>query len=298
VKARYKFSEAKIHGGVVIMMSKNYWSGCYAFLALSFVLFAIVLWAVWGESAKLTEQRLRSEVSIDLHIEYAEDRIDEKCLKLDPKPMRDCIHDEIESARDHSRANQDLNAQQEMARFTRVMGWTAMVGLLLAACSAGLIFYTLRATQDMSKTTREIGNRQTRAYCGVDSAEFVTGDVNSEGTRPLEADVIIKNFGSTPAYRAHGWVSCGSYSKSNGILSKAQKGQIRSRMPLGPNARFSLRTPISIPNEFKLDETEFFIFGYWRYEDCFGERRLVRFRYCVDEKRRILIPAEKGNFST
>jgi hypothetical protein len=55
----------------------------------------------WDLPSEQAEQRIRSEQSAQNHIEYAEDRIDEKCLSLEPIPMRDCIHEEIESARDH-----------------------------------------------------------------------------------------------------------------------------------------------------------------------------------------------------
>jgi len=120
-------------------------------LMLAAVLFA----GVWDLASNQAEQRIKAEQSTQEHIEYAEDRIDEKCLTLEPMPMRDCIHKEIESARDHSRANQDLNAQQQMAFFTKIMAWTTAGGLALGAVSIVVIYATLSEMGRTNQIMRE-----------------------------------------------------------------------------------------------------------------------------------------------
>jgi len=43
--------------------------------------------------------------------------------------LRDCFNLQIEATSEHRRAEQDLDAQQQMALFTRVMGYTAIAGI-------------------------------------------------------------------------------------------------------------------------------------------------------------------------
>lgn len=89
--------------------------------------FCLSIYFTWDVAQELAEQRISGEESSQSHIQYAEDRIDQECLSLDKMAMRDCIHEEIEASRDHSRAEQDLDAQQVMADFTRIMGWASVI---------------------------------------------------------------------------------------------------------------------------------------------------------------------------
>lgn len=67
---------------------------------------------------------------------------------------------------------------------------------------------TLRATQDMAKDTREIGEAQTTSYMVVEHADI----------RPLKVgiwvDITIKNVGSTPANNVMAWVKVRPYNVS------------------------------------------------------------------------------------
>lgn len=137
------------------MPKRNRNSIYYTWAALAAVLLSVAVMIAWDWSSDLTEQIIRDEQGTQQHIEYAEDRIDEKCLSLKPVALRDCIHQEIESARDHDRANQDLNAQQQMALFTKIMGYTAIAGLVLGAGSIALIFATLREMGNTNRIMRE-----------------------------------------------------------------------------------------------------------------------------------------------
>jgi hypothetical protein len=137
------------------MFKSNWRRFAPLWIAFSALLLAVSFWLVWIESASLAEQRIRGEQSTQSHIEYANDRIDKKCLTLNGEALRDCIQQEIESARDHDRANNDLNAQQQMALFTKVMGYTAVAGLVLGAVSIAVIFATLREMGNTNRIMRE-----------------------------------------------------------------------------------------------------------------------------------------------
>jgi hypothetical protein len=136
--------------------------------------------------------------------------------------MRDCIYEEIVSARDHDRANQDLSAQQQMALFTKIMGWTAVVGLIIGCGSVVLIFLTLRATQEMASDQAKIGSAQIGASLDAIKTAQEANQIMRDERRPwlditaspsgqliympdsntlaIPFDIIIQNMGKGPAF--------------------------------------------------------------------------------------------------
>ena len=183
-------------------MFERPWSGSYAYLACVICLLVLVSWGSWDWSAYLTEERVRAEKTAEYHDQYAEDAIDEKCLGLELPAMRDCIHEQIETARDHERSEQDLDAQQAMARFTRVMGWTAIVGLILGLISIIVIFRTLSETR---KAT-EVANRTLRATWDIGKAQaepllVCEGARSAPVRQDMEPEIVvqIRNTGQSGA---------------------------------------------------------------------------------------------------
>jgi len=156
--------------------------------------FAIILGVfIWDISSEQAEIRVRGEQSTQNHIEYAEDRIDEKCLSLKGVTLRDCIHKEIESARDHARSKQDLEAQQKMALFTKIMGLTAIAGLALGAVSIGVIFMTLR---EMGRTNNIMRGEQRPWIKTLTEIEL---DVGEKGLQSFTFKYCAENIGKRPA---------------------------------------------------------------------------------------------------
>ena len=200
-------------------------SGPLMWAAAAIIALLVVVAMTWGLSANQTEQRIRSVQSSQNHIEYAEDRIDKKCLILEPMPMRECIREEIETARDHDRANQDLEAQEQMAAFTKIMGWTAIAGLLLGCGSVVLIFFTLRATQKMATDTFDIGIAQAQAYLSPDRVSATPSAMKyADGTKEylLHVHITVSNQGQSPAY--DGQVKLGVLLESEHIYGRVGIG--------------------------------------------------------------------------
>ena len=146
------------------MIPQKLMEGPLMWAVFTLTLIAILCAGIWDLASDQTEQRVKSEQSTREHIEYAEDRIDQKCLMLEPMLLRDCIHKEIESARDHGRANQDLNAQQQMAFFTKIMAWTTAAGLALGIISIAVIYSTLT---EMGRTNQIMRDEQ-RPWVALD----------------------------------------------------------------------------------------------------------------------------------
>jgi len=174
-------------------MPKHYWDGRLAIVVFSIVIGAVIIVIVWDEAVRLTENRLRSEQGSKAHIEYAEDRIDQECRRLEGTALRDCVHEQIKSANDHNRAEQDLNAQQVMARFTRVMGYVGIIGLFVGAGFIYLIFATLRATQGLLWSER--------AYISYEDVQVVRWFPKGQNPviKGIGISVFGKNYGKSPA---------------------------------------------------------------------------------------------------
>lgn len=175
-------------------MPERYWDGRLAIVAILAVIVFVAGYLLWHESARLAEQKIRDEQRAQAHIEYAEDRIDENCLSLVGVPLRDCIHEEIQAAQDHSRAEGDLDAQQVMARFTRIMGYTGIAGVVLGGVSVVLILMTLWETSAGVRVMRS----EQRPWVdilkpNVKKARFGAGSGEIDLLFPLE------NTGQSPA---------------------------------------------------------------------------------------------------
>lgn len=79
-----------------------------------------------------------------------------------------------------------------------VAQWVMMVFTVVAAL---LLLKTLRATQEMAKDTRELGEAQVRAYVSFEVSEIDFARKNNRDGSNLTAKFsgVIKNFGNSPA---------------------------------------------------------------------------------------------------
>lgn len=182
-------------------MSEGARTGCYLWIATTILVSAIVGWFAWHQASWLTEQRIHEQQSTEQHVRHAEDNISSECADLEGVAFRDCVHEQYKAAYEHHRANHDLDAQQEMALYTRVMGITAVVGILLGLGSVALIFYTLRATQEMAADTRRIGEAQVRAYLSITKADMRIEfrPKLTEKMPDIDIGLYFSNSGQTPA---------------------------------------------------------------------------------------------------
>lgn len=201
------------------------WRGPLAFIVFGIVVASIAVLLAWDMSATLTEQRIRYEKASEAYTQQAEDGIQRDCgADLDALALRSCIREKIESAEDGKRAERDLDAQEGMALFTRLMGFTGLIGLLVGVGSVYLIWATLRATQVMARDTREIGEAQVRAYLSIDKVE-----VSARPKRGIvfwDVVVTVRNSGQSPARGIQVWASGPGFAveKYGGIMRDLPSG--------------------------------------------------------------------------
>jgi hypothetical protein len=166
----------------------------------------------------------------------AADKVKQSCFGESASEKRKCA--EIEASeyrlkiRDNQREQDDLAAQQTSALWTSLMGLAALIGMALSAVGVALVWTTfnetkrtnliamrenarnsrrslsagreaeaalrvarqnVKAASEQLRHARSSAERQLRAYVGIESGSL-------EGTLDPIADIIVKNFGQTPAY--------------------------------------------------------------------------------------------------
>ena len=156
-------------------------------------------WAVFQTGYLLGIDAGEYQANSDTYAHHAEQEIRSTCAGLDGVAQTECISRVVESANQHERAEGDLVAQRNMARWAL---WMLIVTGLMAFVTAIGVYYvwrTLLATQDMAGDTREIGQTQIRAWLSfnIERIDFFQDELE-DGPR-LEVAMTYANHGAQPA---------------------------------------------------------------------------------------------------
>jgi len=177
-------------------MSDRNGSDDRAILALAFVVFSAIF-ALIGYSYGVEEgQSTHAENYAESHKSYAADKIESTCVGMDAPLMRKCIQEAVEASVEQQRAEKDLAAQQNMAKWAR---WLLGLAIFTAAVTGFGVWYvrdTLVATREMASETTRIGDTQTRAYISISDA-FITQILPGNKAK---ISITIENSGQSPAY--------------------------------------------------------------------------------------------------
>ncbi|WBQ11008.1 hypothetical protein L2D01_04305 [Hyphomonadaceae bacterium ML37] len=135
---------------------------------------------------------------------YYSDPADIDLGAIDPEMADATINiGQSNAAQEHDRYAYNLQAQQDVALFTRILAWAAVIGIIVSSVGIWLIFATLRASRELTRETKGIGYRQLRPYLCIESVHCkVFGRETDEIEYPvpnIEVTIIFKNAGQTPA---------------------------------------------------------------------------------------------------
>lgn len=183
-------------------MPDRYWSGPLAFAVFGVLISIVFGWLLWDFSALHAEQRVRESEFGSLFLTSREDLIDEKCRNLEFTLLQKCVQLQIESTREFLVSEWDLDAQQQMALFTRIMGYTAVFGTVIGVGSVLLIYATLASTQQMTRDARKVGDAQSRAWLSVNCSLSTQNIQKSQDGRTgiyITTSAHMKNHGRSPA---------------------------------------------------------------------------------------------------
>lgn len=213
-----------------------------------------------------------------------------------------------------SHAEQDLEAQKEMASSTWGMLWVAIISLFLSALGLVLLVFTLFYTsaaaeaardavneaQEATKAalasvdyaaaslevTRDMGQRQLRAYVVVSGAK-IEGPIKLD--EHVHAVVTIKNTGQTPAYDLVAGSAVDIFDANDTIPTIPDTSAAGgSKAVLGPGCIKNLdpRSERSLSLEEKTNiisrESKLILLGRISYVDAFKEKRVTNFRFRLD----------------
>lgn len=172
-----------------------------------------------------------------------------------------------------------------------------------------LVWRTLVATQSIATDTREIGQIQVRAYISIESVA-IKPTRNSDGK--IQADMVLKNFGQSPARNVTHELQVLFAHSEEKVQVRVQDLELPpvQRMPGGGTTdvsagesnscrAFTPVTPASIFSDVKDGTAVIIVRGWVRYEDVFGAKHHTNFFWFRDksavEAEFSLVAHETGN---
>jgi hypothetical protein len=159
------------------------------------------MWMVWNISRETARDQMEATHASRDYAQNAQAEISKRCARLPPLAAAQCGGEATKASRDSENREQDLEAQRDMARWTRVTGWAALFGVALSAVGVGLVFVTFRATREANEISRQAMMAENRAWIEI-VPTFQFGDFRySEEQREfrLKAVFTVKNIGETVA---------------------------------------------------------------------------------------------------
>lgn len=133
----------------------------------------------------LGEQSGERQAHSDTYARHAAEHIEQSCSMLDGSAQTECIVRVVEATNEQERAQDDLNAQKNMARWALLM---LVATVAMAFVTAGGVYYVWRTLQ----TTREIGEAQVRSYIYPSCS---TEQINIEANT---ISIEFQNYGNSP----------------------------------------------------------------------------------------------------
>jgi hypothetical protein len=225
------------------------------------------------------------------------------------QPTKDRPTVQIECDPNCSTKNSDENRNDgAVTRFFRktlddpLAAFTAILTIATIGLAFGVLFQI--------KDARASSERQLRAYVFISGARVVNA---TEGDGPLEAHVVVKNFGQTPAYKL---VNVNGFALDrypppptlNLVVPEEQFRMFgRSKSDLGPTQSEDARQAVDRP---PLSEEErralahgalvIYVYGEIRYQDAFGRDQWTKYRLMLGGPAGVrpggrLAPCEDGN---
>lgn len=256
-----------------------------------YVVLVIGLVIVFIFAFEVASSRERARYEQQRTSEYAgnaEADIRRTCIGVDDSAQAECIRQVVETGNEHQRAERDLSAQQEMARWAFYMLAVSSAGLVITAVGIYYVRDTLIETRKSVQVTREIGEAQVRAYLSIRPTVIPS----MEGA-PLDHrrsfEVEIENAGLTPARNVNAvvyadWLPRNLPSPCPNLV-RMRDGSTQADLTIAAGSS------ISASAETKLTDLDFLtkdtnagptvphLYGIVWYNDVFGRPHRTRFAF-------------------
>ena len=273
-------------------MHDSFRNGTFALGLVAAVILSALLIAVWQSSAIYHQRSAQAEYKAQGYASDRDAEIEDICGRMAFGDAIECIREEIQAAQESQRAEYDLKAQQEMAdwAFWMIVASVAAVvvtatGVVYVAATLGQTRKGVKAAVDVVDVTREMGQRQMRAYVGVTKGR-ATYD---KDTGNLQYSVTIENTGQTPAYNVqivfqHSFVGRNSKRQASFRhgLQAGSRGNIFPRIPVHIGLEIAPIPELDIVQECIKETGDLFVYGYIRYNDVFDGFRRTIFNFRIN----------------
>lgn len=207
--------------------------------------------------------------------------------------LADCLAEQVNRYIEEEHRDQDLQAQKDMAYWAQMLFWLTGFGSLISIVGIVLLFASLRQTSKAISDTREIGEKQVRAYIGVvpKMDDIAPRDFRKGGSP--EVSIAVRNSGNSPAlnfrYAAGFGIQPKGFPTHNGmVVEPVSDGPIpRTTVAVDDEVIITTRTEITLTDEVISDvvrvgaDKRFFIFGVILYDDVFGKPHTTRFCFSM-----------------
>lgn len=155
-------------------------------IILALAVAVYVIWLVGVNRGVEEGQATGAEYRAQVHHENAAEEIERNCLLLDGPEQTVCIQEAIETSGEYQRAEQDLAAQENMAKFAkRLLDVTAITA---GVTTFGLVFIwrTLQYTRTAAEHTGTMLEEARKATLAAEAAVVVTRDLGEAQVREAE----------------------------------------------------------------------------------------------------------------
>lgn len=163
--------------------------------AIGLIVIALTcVWAAFYIGSEVGETRGERDKNTTEYERHAEEQIRSACLSGEGGDIAECVSKIIKSTNEDSRAESDLVAQTEMARWAFYM-LIATVGVaIITGAGVYYVWQTLRVTRD-------IGQAQARAYLAIKVGDVTQKNLsNVDGSNvKVSVELEISNVGNSPA---------------------------------------------------------------------------------------------------
>jgi len=279
-------------------MSKSYRNGAFA-------LGIILATSAWPQSASEEEPRQEESATNTQDNgegQYAKPQDLTPALENIEAAIRDLIaeEDKVETQRRRDAESRDLNAQEGMAWWAELMFYAAAATVVLTLAALYAIIRTLhhtrraadytegmlveaktttRAAQDAVIATRDIGEKQLRAYLYVSkSRSEIIGTSKTKNIDVIVVTIVFKNFGATPATEIECTIANRCVTYGTRMPDNTDYTAIEVDMACAPNYSFSLVYPCHLPvgaiEAVKSGGLQFELHFRMKYRDVFGNLQL------------------------
>tara|TARA_R110002074_G_C12415655_1_gene655446 strand:+ start:216 stop:1082 length:867 start_codon:yes stop_codon:yes gene_type:complete len=146
-----------------------------------------------GQYAKVQRVYATYQHNAEGDREQTKQEITKSCGDAERVALVRCVGEGLEAYAAKQATNKDLQAQQDMALWSKWTFFVGTFGVFVSILGLGFLFVSLSQTRTAIKDNREIGEAQVRAYLSVDGATWEYSSYD------FSCPVLIKNYGQSPA---------------------------------------------------------------------------------------------------